>query len=85
MVGQPVEISLHLGAARANRKPVLQLLSKAGETIGFAKIGINALTRELVTGERAALVKLSEARLTDDDRADECWPAAPGRTWRSWC
>ncbi|HET7017894.1 MAG TPA: hypothetical protein VFI65_28490 [Streptosporangiaceae bacterium] len=64
MIGQPVEVSLHLGAARANRKPVLQLLSQAGDTIGFAKIGINALTRELVTGERAALVKLREARLT---------------------
>ena len=64
LVGQPVEISLHLGAARANRKPVLQLLSEAGETIGFAKIGINALTRQLVTGELAALVRLSEIRLT---------------------
>jgi hypothetical protein len=64
MVGQPVELSLHLGAARANRKPVLQLLSHAGDTIGFAKIGINALTRELVASEQAALVTLSEARLT---------------------
>jgi hypothetical protein len=64
LVGQPVEISLHLGAARANRKPVLQLLSEAGETIGFAKVGINALTKELVTGEQTALVKLSEIRLT---------------------
>lgn len=64
LVGQPVEISLHLGAARANRKPVLQLLTKAGETIGFAKIGINPLTKDLVTGEQAALVKLSTAKLT---------------------
>jgi hypothetical protein len=64
MVGQPVELSLHLGAARANRKPVLQLLSHDGETIGFAKIGINALTNQLVTGEHAALVKLADAGLT---------------------
>ncbi len=64
MVGQPVELSLHLGAARANRKPVLQLLSKAGDTVGFAKIGINDLTKKLVTGEQAALAKLAEARLT---------------------
>ncbi len=64
MVGRPVEVSLHLGAARANRKPVLQLLSEGGETVGFAKIGINALTRELVVGEQAALVKLGEAGLT---------------------
>jgi hypothetical protein len=65
MIGQPVQVSLHLGAARANRKPVLQLLSETGDTIGFAKIGINPLTRELVRAERAALIRLVEARLTE--------------------
>jgi Phosphotransferase enzyme family len=64
MVGQPVEVSLHLGAPRANRKPVLQLLSQHGDTIGFAKIGINKLTKELVAREQAALVALGQVRLT---------------------
>jgi hypothetical protein len=64
MVGQPVELSMHLGAARANRKPVLQLLTRAGDTIGFAKIGVNALTRDLVAGEQTALIKLGEAGLS---------------------
>ncbi len=64
LLGQPVEISMHIGAARANRKPVLQLLTPAGETVGFAKIGINTLTSELVRGERAALATLHAASLT---------------------
>ncbi len=63
LLGQPVQISLHLGAARANRKPVLQLLRAEGETIGFAKIGINPLTASLVKAERAALADLASARL----------------------
>ncbi len=64
LLGQPVEISMHIGAARANRKPVLQLLTPAGETVGFAKIGINSLTSGLVVGERAALARLQAATLT---------------------
>lgn len=64
LAGQPVEIGLHVGAARANRKPVLQLLTKAGETIGFAKIGINQLTAELVRAEHAALTRIGQVRLT---------------------
>jgi len=53
-----VLLSVHLGAPRANRKPVLQLLTEAGETIGFAKIGINPLTTRLVRAEHAALDRL---------------------------
>jgi hypothetical protein len=64
LAGQPVEIGLHVGAARANRKPVLQLLNRAGDTIGFAKIGISELTADLVNGEHAALNGLGQARLT---------------------
>lgn len=59
VLGQPVEISLHLGAARANRKPVLQLLTASGDTIGFAKIGINPLTSALVRAEGNALTALA--------------------------
>lgn len=55
VLGRDISISTHLGAARANRKPVLQLLTARGETAGFAKISINPLTRELIRAERAAL------------------------------
>jgi len=64
MAGQPVEIGMHVGAARANRKPVLQLLTEAGDTIGFAKIGINRLTADLVRDEHAALTRLGKAGLS---------------------
>lgn len=64
LAGQPVEIGMHVGAARANRKPVLQLLTQAGDTIGFAKIGINPLTADLVRDEHAALTRLATAPLT---------------------
>lgn len=54
-------VSLTIGPARANRKPVLQLLTPAGETIGFAKLGVNALTRSLAQAERASLRTLGKA------------------------
>jgi len=63
-LGRDVRVSMHLGAARANRKPVLQLLTVGGETVGFAKIGVNALTSQLVRAEHDALTRLAGARLT---------------------
>jgi hypothetical protein len=59
VLGHDVLISTHLGAARANRKPVLQLLTPRGEAAGFAKISINPLTRDLIRAERAALDMLA--------------------------
>lgn len=56
-------VSMYLGPPRANRKPVLELLTATGQSAGFAKIGINHLTRDLIRGERATLLKLSRARL----------------------
>src|SRR5499427_10986813 len=56
-------MSMYLGPARANRKPVLQLLAPTGESAGFAKIGVNPLTRSLVRAEHDALVRLGQARL----------------------
>ena len=41
-LGHDVLISMHLSEARANRKPVLQLLTPRGGPAGFAKIGINS-------------------------------------------
>jgi hypothetical protein len=63
-LGLDVQLSLHLGAARANRKPVLQLLTSDGATVAFAKVGITPLTRKLVRDEREALDKIRAARLT---------------------
>ncbi len=62
-LGRDISISTHLGAARANRKPVLQLLAARGEAAGFAKISINPLTRDLIRAERAALDTLAAENL----------------------
>ena len=64
LIGHRVELSMHVGAARANRKPVLQLLTKDGTTVGFAKVGVNPLTSALVKAEQAALARLAGASLT---------------------
>jgi len=65
VLGQEVLISTHLGAARANRKPVLQLLTASGETAGFAKISVSPLTRDLIRAERAALDMLAARNLRE--------------------
>jgi hypothetical protein len=59
-----VLLSLHLGAARANRKPVLQLLTPGGHTVAYAKVGITPLTSALVQAERGALDQVEAARLS---------------------
>ena len=58
-----LSVSIHIGPARANRKPVLQLLDPSGHTIGFAKLGTGPLTRRLVRAETAALAALSHVKL----------------------
>lgn len=63
VLGSDVRLSLHIGPPRANRKPVLQLLSDKGVTVGFAKIGVNDLTRRLVRAEDKALRNLASADL----------------------
>ncbi len=63
VLGRDLRVSMHLGAPRANRKPVLQLLTAQGAPAGFAKIGISPLTRELVRAEHDALARLGHARL----------------------
>ena len=57
-LGTDVRLGVHIGPARANRKPVLQVLTPAGETVAFVKLGVNELTRGLVKAEAAALVTL---------------------------
>jgi hypothetical protein len=63
VLGRDVLVSTHLGAARANRKLVLQILTARGETVGFAKISVNPLTKDLIRAERAALDVLAAADL----------------------
>jgi hypothetical protein len=58
-----IRVSIRLGPARANRKPVLQLHTTAGEPAGFVKIGFNTLTRELVRAEAASLTWLERTGL----------------------
>jgi hypothetical protein len=56
-----LHVCLYIGAPRANRKPVLQLISDHGGTFAFAKIGTSALTRELVRHEAATLDGLAQS------------------------
>ena len=60
-----VSLSIHIGPARANRKPILQLLGPDGTTLGFAKLGVGPLTRALVRNETAALARLARGQLVD--------------------
>ena len=62
-LGAGLRLSVHIGPARANRKPVLQLLDGAGNTLAFAKLGTSALTRELVRAEADALEAVGAAGL----------------------
>ncbi|WP_116246023.1 phosphotransferase [Nocardiopsis sp. FIRDI 009] len=58
-------IAIHLGPPRANRKPVLLLLTPGGRTIGYAKVAVNDLTSRLVRAETRALRRLADSRLPD--------------------
>jgi hypothetical protein len=60
-LGRDLVLSLHIGAARANRKPVLQALAPDGEILGFVKVGVSPLTRRLVRTEAQALAFLATA------------------------
>jgi hypothetical protein len=56
-------IGMYLGAPRANRKPVFQLLTRSGDQIGIAKIAMSPLSRRLVEAEYETLVMLGRADL----------------------
>ncbi len=64
VLGRELAVSVHIGPARANRKPVLQLLSPDGDTFGFGKLGTGPLTQRLVRAESAALTALGGSGLT---------------------
>jgi hypothetical protein len=62
VLGQDVTLSILIGPPRANAKPIAQLLSPAGEVLGYAKVGATGLSRRLVQAETAALSRLAAAR-----------------------
>lgn len=57
--GEPVQISVGVGTQRANRKPILQVFSARGRSLGFAKVGTNAFTSGLVDREGQALEEIN--------------------------
>lgn len=62
-LGRDVHLCIHIGPARANRKPVLQLIDAKARTVGFAKLGVNTLTESLVQAETHALRRMSKVPL----------------------
>ncbi len=61
--GARMLIALAVGPMRANRKPVLQVLTPSGRIVAFVKVGWNPLTRQLVTDEARTLAGLDPDRL----------------------
>ena len=61
--GEPVDFSIGLGTARANRKPVLQVFDARGRSLAFVKMGVTPVTEGLVQAEAAGLRRLGEADL----------------------
>lgn len=64
VMGRQVYLALYVGVSRAVEKPIVQLIGPEGDTIGFAKIGVDAMTRALVDGEAATLAALGDHRTT---------------------
>lgn len=58
-----ITVALQTSPPRANRKPVLQVVSAGGHTIAFVKVGINDLTSALVRAEGEALARVGRADL----------------------
>ena len=50
-----------LGPVRPNRKPVVQLIGRDGQPVGYMKVGWNDLTRRLVRAEAGLLRRLAAA------------------------
>jgi len=63
LVRRDIRVGMYLGPPRANRKPVLHILTPDGQPVAFTKIGVNPLTSELVRAERDALTRLERADL----------------------
>ncbi len=64
VLGEPVVVSLGLGNRRANQKPILHVLTPAGRTRAFVKVGDTAMARTLVRGEAEALRRVGDLPLS---------------------
>ncbi|GGK95239.1 hypothetical protein Ppa06_62750 [Planomonospora parontospora subsp. parontospora] len=62
ILGRRVVVSVSIGNARANRKPVLQAITPSGESLAFVKVGDTDVARELIRAEAAALEELAVLR-----------------------
>jgi hypothetical protein len=62
VIGEPVGVALHVTAARANRKPVLQVIDARGRIRAFVKVGTDELTARLLAVEADALRHVADAR-----------------------
>lgn len=60
---QDILMAVHVGAPRANQKPVLELMDDTGRAVAFGKLGVNPLTDQLVRAETVALATLAGRRL----------------------
>lgn len=56
-----VSVSMVVGRMRALQKPVLRVLGLDGATVGYAKVGVSDITRELVRHEAAVLRSFASA------------------------
>lgn len=63
LLGRRVVVSVGLGSARANRKPVLHALTPSGDAVAFVKVGDTPSARELIAAEAAALGALARRSL----------------------
>jgi hypothetical protein len=53
-----IAVAVHVGRARPNWKPLVQVLSLDGNVLGYVKVGWNPLTRALVENEARVLADL---------------------------
>lgn len=59
---EQVDVVVHVTARRPNRKPILQAIDRAGRIRAFVKVGMNAVTTELLKREADALRTVAAAR-----------------------
>jgi hypothetical protein len=59
-----IAMAVSLGTPGPHRKPVLQLMNPRGAILGYAKVGWNEQTIELVRREEAVLTRLQDVRFS---------------------
>lgn len=62
-----LHVAVSLGRPKSNRKPVLQLIDETGTCVGWAKVGWNSWTADLVTNESRWLDRRGRAPLDTPD------------------